>query len=103
MFVDEGVSVVLRVAKNETVAWLTRGFEGRRPKCVRKDCEICNGDTCEEEFVSRKPYLVVQTAGATEWEDWFFTELEAEALSVVQQGLPRISQRGPFHDCAAPS
>lgn len=102
MFVDEGVSVVLRVAKSGPAAWLTRRFEERRPKCKRWDCEICREDDCEGS-ASSKPYLVIQTKGETGWEDWFFTELEAEALLVVQQGLPRIKERAPFSDCAAAS
>lgn len=102
MFADEGISVVLRVAKSGPAAWLTRRSEGWRPKCARWDCETCHGDDCEG-FASSKPYLVIQTQGATGWEDWFFTELKAEALLVVQQGLPRIEERASFSDCAADS
>jgi hypothetical protein len=46
---------------------------------------------------------VIQTQGATGWEDWFYTELEAEALLVVQQGSQQIKDRAPFSDCAAAS
>jgi hypothetical protein len=98
------MSVVWRVAKSGTVEWLTRRFEGPRPKCKRWDCETCHGDDCEVS-ASSKPYLVIQTQteGASGWEDWYFTKLEAEVLSVVQQWLPRIARRGPFGDCAAAS
>jgi hypothetical protein len=99
---DEGISVVLRVVKSGLAAWLTRRFEGRRPKCKRWSCETCQEDDCEGS-ASSKPYLVIQTQGATGWEDWFYTELEAEALLVVQQGLQQIKDRAPFSDCAAAS
>lgn len=104
MFVDEGMSVVWRVAKSGTVAWLTRRFEDPRPKCKRWDCKTCHGDTCQVSAAS-KPYLVIQTPtqGVTGWEDWFFMKLEVEALSVLQRELPRIKQKGPFSDCAAAS
>ncbi len=101
---DEGISVVLRVAESGLAVWLTRRLEGRRPKCKRWVCETCQEDDCEES-ASSKPYLVIQTRpeGATRWEDWFSTELEAQALLVVQQGMPQIKERAPFNDCAAAS
>tara|TARA_R110002003_G_scaffold126_13_gene11537 strand:- start:2210 stop:2542 length:333 start_codon:yes stop_codon:yes gene_type:complete len=102
VFVDEGIAVVLRVAQSEPAAWLTRRFEGRRPKCQRWGCDTCREDDCEA-FASSKPYFVIQTQGANGWEDWFFPQLEAGALLVVQQGLPEIRKRGTFSDCAAAS
>ena len=100
MFVDEGISVVLRVAKSGLAAWLTRRFEGWRPSCKRWGCKKCEEDDCEGS-ASSKPYLVIQTEGGTGWEDWFFTELEAEALLKAQEVLPRIKERAPSSDCTA--
>jgi hypothetical protein len=94
--------VVLRVAKSEPAAWLTRPFEGRRPICTRWVCTTCQEDDCEGS-ASSKLYLLVQTQRATKWKNCFSTELEAEASLVVQHVLPRIEERVLFDDCAAAS
>jgi hypothetical protein len=104
VFVNEGRSVVLRAAKSGLATLLTQRFEGWRPRCKRWDCHTCG---CEEVdckgFASSKPYLVVQKEGATGWDDWYFMELEAEALLEVQQELPRIIEWAKFRDCATTS
>lgn len=88
VFVEKGLSVVLRVT-SERKAWRTERFEEPHPKCAtRRSCATCHEDVCEGS-ASSKPYPVVEReGGAAGCEVMFSTELEAEALSVLEPLLP---------------
>lgn len=82
------MSVTCRVGQSNAVAWLKRDAKELR-KCERWCC-----DTCEKEYILRKPYLIIQTqsTNARGWKDYFSVDLGANTLSVVHRMLPRISR-----------